>query len=78
MITGTAIFTDLDKNTYAIIPAAIHAIAVRVPEGNIAHVHPKPVIRNRIRCFLILLVMAKIRKATAADAVPTPKLAASL
>ena len=75
--TGIAILKDLERNTYARIPAIKHAIDVRVPDGNIAHAQAAPTIRKNILCFLILLVMPKMIKATAVEAMPTPKLAAS-
>ena len=75
---GTAILMDLDKKIYAIKPAIKAAIAVRVPEGNIAHAHAKPVIKKKYLCFLILLVIPNMINATAVDAMPMPKLAASL
>ena len=53
-------------------------MAVRVPEGNIAHVLASPATRKNILCFRILLEMPKIINATATDAMPMPKLAASL
>ena len=77
-VKGTAIFTDFDRKIYTIKPAIKHAIAVRVPVGNIAQADAKPMIRKIIRCFFILLVIPKIIKATAVEAMPIPKLAASL
>ena len=59
-------------------PAIKHAIAVRVPEGNIAQAHAPPTIKKKYLYFLILAVMPKIMNATAVDAIPIPKLAASL
>ena len=76
--TGTAILNDLDKKIYAIKPAIRHAMAVRVPEGNMAHAHPNPTIKKYHRCNVILLVMPNMINATAVDAMPIPKLAASL
>lgn len=76
--TIAAIFIDFDRKTYAVIPRIKHAIAVRVPDWNIAQVQANAVIRNMIRCFLILLVNPKIKNATAVDAIPVPKLAASV
>ena len=78
VVTGTAILTDLDKNTKAMIPTIKQAMAVRVPEGNMAQAQASPVMRKKTRCLLILLVMAKTKKATAVDAMPIPKFAASL
>ena len=78
IVKGTAIFMDFDRNIYAIKPAIKQAMAVRVPVGNIAQADAKPMTRKVIRCFLILLVMPKIIKATAVEAMPIPKLAASL
>ena len=78
IVKGTAILKDFDRNIYTIKPAIKDAMAVRVPVGNIAQLDAKPMIRKAIRCFLILLVMAKIIKATAVEAIPIPKLAASL
>jgi hypothetical protein len=43
-----------------------------------AHAHTKPVMRKKYLYFLILLVIPKIIKATAVEAIPMPKLAASL
>ena len=76
--TGTAIFTDFDRNTYAIRPAIKQPTAVRVPEGNIAHAQASPVIKKTILYFIILQVIPKIRNATDVDAIPIPKFAASL
>ena len=56
----------------------MQAIAVRVPEGNMPHTQAQPVMRKKYLCFFILLVMPKIIKATAVEAMPIPKLAASL
>jgi hypothetical protein len=78
IVTGIAILNDFDRKTYAMTPAIKQAIAVRVPDGNIAHVHANPVIKKKYLCFLILLVIPNIRNATAVDAIPMPKLAASL
>ena len=77
IVKGIAILIDFDRNIYTIKPAIKHAIAVRVPVGNIAHADAKPMIRKAIRCFLILLVIPKIIKATAVEAMPIPKFAAS-
>ena len=54
------------------------AIAVRVPEGNMAHAAAHPIMRKIIFNFLIFAVMPKMRNATADEAMPIPKLAASL
>ena len=78
IVTGTAILTDFDKNTYAMIPAIRQTMPVRVPDGNMAQIQAIPVMRKNNLCFLILLVIPKIRKATAVEAIPIPKLAASL
>jgi hypothetical protein len=78
IVNGIAILNDLERNIYAINPAIKQAIAVRVPEGNIAQAHAEPIIKKNIRCFFILLVIPKIINATAVDAIPIPKLAASL
>ena len=59
-------------------PAKKQKIAVRVPEGNIAHRQAAPTIPKKIRCFFILLVIANIKNATEVAAIPIPKLAASL
>ena len=75
---GTAILIDLDKKIYAIKPAIKHAIDVRVPEGNIPHIQAIPTNKKKYLNFLILLVMPKMTKATPVDAIPIPKLAASL
>ena len=76
--TGIAIFKDFDKKTYAIKPAIREAIAVRVPVGNIAHAQASPVIKKNILCDFILLVMPNMINATAVEAIPIPKVAASL
>ena len=60
------------------IPAKKQKMAVRVPDGNIAQKHPIPVIRNSMRNFLILVVMARMRNAVAEAAILMPKHAASL
>ena len=60
------------------MPAPKHTIAVRVPDGNIAHVQAMPVMRKKKRYFFTLLVKAKIKNATAVEAILIPKLAASL
>ena len=72
-----AIFIDFDKKIYAMNPAIKHAMAVRVPEGNIAHAQAKPTIRKKTLCFVILAVIPKMIKATAVEAIPIPKLAES-
>ena len=74
---GIAILIDLDRKMYVIRTAMRHAIAVRVPEGNMAHAHALPTIKKKYLCFLILLVIPKIMNATAVEAMPMPKLAAS-
>ena len=68
----------VEPEAYVAIPAMKQPIAVRVPEGNIAQAHASPVTRKKMRCFLTRLVRAKIRKATDVEAMPIPKLAASL
>ena len=78
IVTKAAILADLDRKTYTNTPAIIQTIAVRVPDWNIAQVHANPVIRKKIRCLLILLVMAKMKYATAVEAIQIPKFAASL
>ena len=77
IVNGIAILKDFERNMYAIKPAIILAIAVRVPEGNIAQAHAKPTMRKKILNFLIFAVIPKIMKATAVEAIPIPKLAAS-
>jgi hypothetical protein len=47
IVNGMAILNDLDKKMYAINPAIKQAIAVRVPEGNIAQAHPMPTRRKK-------------------------------
>ena len=76
--TGTAILTDFERKIYEIIPAPKQAIAVRVPVGNIPHTQATPVKRKKYLNFLILHVIANIRKAVAVEAKQTPQLAASL
>ena len=78
ILTGTAILIDFERKTYAMNPAIRQAIAVRVPDWNIAQTQAKPVIKKKILCFFILLVIPKMIKATAVEAMPIPKLAASL
>ena len=78
MVTGMAIFIDFERKTYTKIPAKRQAIAVRVPEGNIAQTLNRPTTPKKILNFNIFVVKAKIRKATAVDAIPMPKAAASL
>ena len=75
---GTAILKDLAKNIYVRKPAAKQTVAVRVPDGNIAQIHAIPVNKKKYLCFFILLVIPKIINATAVDAMPIPKFAASL
>ncbi len=58
-------------------PAIKHAIAVRVPDGNIPQTQAAPITRKKYFNFLTFDVIAKIIKATAVDAIPMPKLAAS-
>ena len=77
-MTGTAILTDLERNTYIKIPANIHAIAVRVPEANISFVTMIAVRIKNILSFFILDVMPKIKNATAVAAALHPYVAASL
>ena len=78
MVKGIAILNDLDKKIYVTNPAIIHAIAVRVPDGNIAHAAAEPINRKNIFNCLILAVIPNIINATAVEAIPIPKLAASL
>ena len=78
MVKGMAIFKDLDRKIYIIIPAMKQAIAVRVPEMNIAHAQPIPTTRKKILYLRTFAVIPKIIKATAVEAIPIPKLAASL
>ena len=59
-------------------PAIKQAMAVRVPEGNIPHVQAAPTSRKKYLCRLILDVIPNIMKATAVEAIPMPKFAASL
>ena len=73
-----ATFIDFERKMYTMKPAIRQIIAVRVPEGNMAHAQAKPVIKKKYLCFLILDVMPKIIKATAVEAMATPKFAASL
>ena len=70
-------FNDFDKKMYAINPANKHAIAVRVPDGNTAHAQAAPTIKKNSLYFLIFAVMPNIINATAVEAMPIPKLAAS-
>ena len=53
-------------------PAPKQAVAVRVPEGNMPHIHAIPVMRKKYLCFFILLVIPKMTKATAVEAMPIP------
>jgi hypothetical protein len=76
--TGMAILNDFDKKIYENNPPIRQAIPVRVPEGKRAQMHIKPVSKKNILCFLILLVIPKTINATAVEAMPIPKLAASL
>lgn len=78
IVKGTAILTDFDKKMYAIKPAIKHAIAVRVPEGNMAQVQAAPTIKKNSLYFRIFMVIPKIMNATAVEAMPIPKFAASL
>ena len=78
MENGIAILKDLDKKIYVINPAMRQAVAVRVPEGNIAQAHATPTIKKKYLYFLILAVMPNMMNATAVEAIPIPKLAASL
>ena len=59
-------------------PAKKQKIAVRVPDGNMAHRQANPTMAKKILCLLILLVRANIRNATDVDAIPIPNEAASL
>ena len=59
-------------------PAKKQKMAVRVPEGNMAQKVAKAIIKKIILWILILLVIAKIKKATEVEAMPIPKFAASL
>ena len=77
-VNGMAILIDLDKKIKAIKPAIKQAIAVRVPERNNPQTHANPTIRKNIRYFVILFVIPNMIKATAVEAIPIPKLAASL
>ena len=76
--TGMAILNDFDKNTYAARPAKKQNIDVRVPDGKVAQNEAMATRKKNILCFLILLVIPKIRNATALAAMPMPKFAASL
>ncbi len=60
--------TDFDNTVYARKPANMQKMAVRVPVGNMAHALAMPMAKNRYLYFLILLVIPKMIKATAADA----------
>ena len=75
---GMAILIDFDRKIYARKPATRQAVAVLVPDWNIAHMHPIPTIIKKNLSFLILFVMPNITKATAVEAMPMPKFAASL
>ena len=59
-------------------PAIRQAIAVRVPEGNMAQVQAAPTIKKKNLYFRIFAVIPNIMKATAVEAMPMPKFAASL
>jgi hypothetical protein len=63
---------------YTKIPAKRQAIAVRVPEGNIAQTLERPIIPKKSLYLYIFDVKAKIKNATAVDAIPIPNAAASL
>jgi len=78
MEKGIAILNDLDKIINAIKPAIKQAIAVRVPDWNIAQIQPNPTMIKNILYFLIFVVMPNTMNATAVEAIPIPKLAASL
>jgi hypothetical protein len=78
IVNGIAILSDLERNMYAIKPAIRQAIAVRVPDGNIAMAQAKPTMRKNIRNLNSLEVIPKMIKATAVDAIPMPKFAESL
>ncbi len=73
-----AILKDFDKKIYAIKPAIRDAMAVRVPDGNMAHAQAAPTIKKKILYLRTFAVMPKMINATAVDAMPMPKLAASL
>jgi hypothetical protein len=49
-----------------------------VPEGNIAQTHAIPTIKKKYLYFLTLAVMPNMMNATPVEAMPIPKLAASL
>ena len=69
---GMAILIDLERKIYAMNPAIKHAIAVRVPEGNIPQKHAIPTVKKKNLCFLIFEVIPKMMKATAVEAIPIP------
>ena len=78
MVTGMAILNDFDRKIYDPMPAKKQKLAVRVPEGNMAHAQARPTTKKNILSFLILVVMPKMINATDVAAIATPKLAASL
>ena len=59
-------------------PAIKQAMAVRVPEGNIPQAHANPTSKKKYLYRLIFAVIPNIIKATAVEAIPMPKFAASL
>ena len=78
METDVAIFTDLDRTMYSIMPAKKQKIDVRVPDGNVAQKLAAPAIRQKYFIFFILFVIPNIKNATAVAAMLIPKVAASL
>ena len=61
---GIIILIDLDKNKNEPNPIPIHAIPVRVPDGNMPQRHARPVNMKKLRRRFILLVIPKIINAT--------------
>ena len=69
---GMAILKDFDKTMKTAKPANIQNIAVLVPDANMLLITSIPTIIKNILFFLILEVMPKTRKATAAAAALQP------
>ena len=72
IVNGIAILKDFDKKMYKMKPAPTQAIAVRVPDGNMPHMHKIPMNKKIYLNFFIFDVIPKIIKATPVDAIAMP------